>query len=149
MRLRRRREPVLTGRAWNYTNDRWGHAISLFNVISADRKKVHASGHGPEAVYRLDDNPNNELRLFVLNRMDVGDLIVIKSNREGDTACYRVDQVKYFRDPRDMWSADLSFHERTMEEKDRHHALLNKRHKLSEQYGRIEREPMPVVGDLV
>lgn len=143
--LQKKREPVATGKVWDYTNDTWGHAIGMFTATDAERKKVHATGHGPEAVYRLDGNPDNELRLFIMSRMEVGDLLVLKSDREGDTACYRVDQVKYYSDPRDMWSADLSFYPRDPKEKDQHHVLLNKR---GGKFGRMPQEPMPVVGDL-
>lgn len=47
----------------------------------------------------------------------VGDYLIIRNPHDPAGARYVVDAISYYRDPPDMWSADVSFAPRTAEER--------------------------------
>ncbi len=69
----------------DYTRREWGHDY-VFNPVEGGLK-AHAMGWG-----------------YGISKED----FLILQNGDGSTR-YKVDEIQYFTDPRDMWSAKLSF----------------------------------------
>jgi len=82
-------EPIVEPKTHDYTQRYWGHDYTITDVIDEGQQiKAMGWGHG----------------------LCVGDYIRFghEASSGGDTH-YRIDEIKYYDDPRDMWSALLTF----------------------------------------
>lgn len=81
----------------DYTTRGWGHDYSVREVIEGGKElTMYGWGYG-------------------LNK---GDYLLLQDGKGGATR-YRIREVSYFNDPRDMWSADVSFAPRSRKEQRR------------------------------
>lgn len=77
----------------DYTARYWGHDFT-FAPLPGSRGSMSGWGEGLKA----------------------GDYLLLPHN-EGGTTRYVIDKIEYYRDPRDMWHATVSFAPRTPEQK--------------------------------
>lgn len=71
----------------DYTISTWGHDV-MWDVLPDDRLKLTGWGYG----------------------IKPGDYIILSN--AGNSTRYKIDEITYRSDPRDMWSAVASFHPR-------------------------------------
>ena len=76
----------------------------------SDKKTHDYTDRGWGRNYNITDIQNEGMEVSLCgwgNGITEGDYILLK-NGSGSTR-YRIDEIKYFSDPRDMWSAAASF----------------------------------------
>jgi hypothetical protein len=85
-------------------------------------------GHGHDYTFEPDKGGLEATMIGWGYGIREGHRILMSAPDDSNTTCYRVTSIKYFRDPKDMWSARVEFSPRSPEEADKHNRLLNEKY---------------------
>ena len=100
---------------YDYTESVWGHAIGMWKIKDEEKGLVSMVGHG-SGKRPLNQEDEGEKLLFIPKPVSViekGDLIRVKSG--GGLTDFEVLEIKYMRDPKDQFSAELKLFGRVEE----------------------------------
>lgn len=99
-------------KVYDFTKSKWGHAIHLWKEQDEEGKVVRMTAHGSGVAPILNSKEKTTPKLFIgtpTYRIKEGDLIRVSMNDGGYLIDWEVDEIKYERDPKDMFTATISF----------------------------------------